>query len=449
MDARTYPEQNTPSPTNVNTAKHNASKISPSQFSPSALPDILKFVPNTPSAANNIYHNNIHLSGELSRENCFSGAALNGINSAHECLTRISSIGDTSDFSTEKTQYDAPDDVLFITEADINTTDRVSPSHLQLSRFSPVNSYVDGCIAITERCPSENDKMSDVRRKYNGNDHQFDQSSHYIDLNIPGTNVCHEDLIKSSSRHGNIEKSLSVSSLHESRETTNLDFTETNGISDSNTRPYSNFMDLSCAGIDDITRTGIHSTEISGGLQKSNAFKDENCGPYSNFMDLSNAGRERTHTSSTRSATNFLLSDNTMSHSSDNLLSCNSFSSSEFGAYSSFSNLDTDTFSKTERCYKWNLSASISDLSSAVKAVEENTSLDSYGLRSSASVSDLSSVRSEGSAKGGGKVSCGARTSFMAWSAALDHEETDMDYVAPLADTHTAATFSEYYFQFK
>ena len=114
----------------------------------------------------------------------------------------------------------------------------------------------------------------------------------------------------------------------------------------------------------------------------------------------------------------------------------NSRSSSDFGAYTSNSNLDTDTFSKTSRCHKWNYSSSISDLTSLNKQVDEAESHKVPLQKLSSSASDIpASFSGAGEDSSGGssglppprtgRLTCGGRTSYMAWTASLDDEDAE------------------------
>lgn len=156
------------------------------------------------------------------------------------------------------------------------------------------------------------------------------------------------------------------------------------------------------------------------------------------------------------------LSFSTNNQNSSNLATSssvlNSRSGSDFGAYASNSNLDTDTFSKTGRCYKWNLSSSISDLCSLSKQVDDTSPLTSLSLhKTSASASDLLSLTPEGNtlhspgpssltriSRGGvvlPRPTCGGRTSYMAWSASLDDEDADEEFVLPCNFQNSSTTF--------
>ena len=145
----------------------------------------------------------------------------------------------------------------------------------------------------------------------------------------------------------------------------------------------------------------------------------------------------QTKSSSMYSGTNDLSSLHLTSSESKGLQTASSMSSSDFGAYASNSNLDTDTFSKASKYHKWNLSSSISDLCSLSKLVDDShPSVEVQ--RTSASTSDLSSLTSmDGGASSGpsslnksaNKSTCGGRTSYMAWTASLDNSDAEEEFV--------------------
>ena len=196
--------------------------------------------------------------------------------------------------------------------------------------------------------------------------------------------------------------------------------------------------------LEDIPKSSRNFEYSNNQFYSDNSSDDDMQYSNASFSSLDDKPTRRKFTSNTKK--NLLSSDKLNIHSTfsnlSSLSSCNSLKSSEFVAYASNTTLDTDTFSKASKVYKWNGSSSVSDLTSLSKEVEQNEIDQSNLSRSCASASDLPSLTSSSDSRVVTKSKTLGETSYMAWSARLsDLDDDDEDFILPVEPRMTSSSF--------